>query len=380
MRTFEYRLYPTRDQRNRLMACLVQSRALYNEMLERTKAAYKGTGKFLFKYDLSAAFKGRSGDAVPASTVQSLADRLDKALRRFLTTRKSGKPGGFPRFKTPNQWHSIHLRQYGKNRDIFLDPDSSRLRVPGKLGKALKIKLHRSIEGIPKTCNLVLRADGHWYALIVCEESPPTITNTLPDIGIDVGLRYFLTDSNGETVENPRFFRKSQATLRRKQRALCRCRRGSCRRRKAARNVAKTHLKIERQRKDFHHKTAKHYVDRYGRIFVEDLNVQGMLQNHHLAKSISDASWSAFFAILSHKAERAGGSVVEVPAYFTSQKCSGCGELVQKSLSVRTHVCSHCGLVADRDHNAARNILRAGAQPSEDNGGNACRSSRSHPL
>jgi IS605 OrfB family transposase len=139
---------------------------------------------------------------------------------------------------------------------------------------------------------------------------------------------------------------------------------GSHRRRRANRDVACKHLKISRQRRDFHFKTANHYAQAYGRICVEDLNVCGMVRNHHLAKSIHDASWRAFLDILSDKAERAGHQVIRVPARFTTQKRRRCGEYVQKSLSVRTHICPSCGLIEDRDVNAARNIVQAGAPPS----------------
>ena len=215
----------------------------------------------------------------------------------------------------------------------------------------------------------MLRADGHWYALIVCETTPPTdhlpAVCPHPDIGIDVGLKSFLTDSEGTTVANPRYYRSSQKTLRRKQRVLCRRQKGSHRRRKTAKNVAKTHLKIARQRRDFHFKTAKQYTTRYGRIAVEDLNIGGMVKNQYLAKSISDASWGAFLDILEAKAANAGHQVMRVNPRFTSQKCNQCGEIVQKSLSVRTHICPCCGYVADRDVNAAKNILsKARAWPS----------------
>jgi putative transposase len=178
-----------------------------------------------------------------------------------------------------------------------------------------------------------------------------------------VGLKVFLADSDGHTVENPRFFRTSQATLRRKQRRLCARTKGSHRRGKMARSVAQTHLKIERQRRDFHFKTAKQYADAYQTIVVEDLNLRGLVRSR-LAKSILDAAWSEFLFILSCKAASAGGQVIRINPRFTTQQCSRCGELTQKSLSVRTHVCPSCGYVADRDVNAAQNILRAGARPS----------------
>ncbi|HCF85786.1 MAG TPA: transposase, partial [Ktedonobacter sp.] len=312
------------------MHCLHESRTIYNEMLETVKQQYEDTGTFPGKYDLTSHFKGRGGEHVPATTVQTLADRLSKSLKRFLACQALTTRVGFPRFKGANRWHSLQLRQYGK--DCYLHEDKKHLIVPKKLGHFLKIKLHRRIEGKPKTVHLVLRADGHWYALIVCETEPQTehspSTCTHADIGIDVGLKSFLTDSEGKTVDNPRFYRTSQRTLRRKQRQLCRRKKGSHRRRKAAKNVAKTHLKINRQRRDHHFKTAKPYAEGYQRIVVEDLQITNMVKNHHLAKSIMDASWGAFLDILTAKAENAGHGVIRVNPRFTSQKCHQCGEIV----------------------------------------------------
>src|SRR3989440_811958 len=371
MRTFEYRLYPNKEQSHSLMQCLIESRKLYNEMLETVKAQYEEKDTFPGKYDLTSRFKGRGGEHVPATTVQCLADRLSKSLKRFLARKELALKVGFPRFKKGNQWHSIQLRQYGK--DVYLHEDKKHLVIPAKMGKSIKIKLHRSIEGKSKTVHLVLRADGHWYALIVCETEPqtehaPSICEH-PDIGIDVGLKSFLTDSEGNTIPNPRFYRTSQRTLRRKQRQLCRRKKGSHRKRKAAKNVAKTHLKIHRQRRDHHFKAAKHYADNYHHIAVEDLAITNMVKNRQLAKSIMDASWSTFLDILEDKAERTGHQVRRVNPRFTTQACSNCGELVQKSLSVRTHICPSCGYVADRDVNAAQNILQAGGPPSGAVGG-----------
>src|SRR6266567_2173991 len=252
MRTFEFRLYPNKEQSRRLMSCLAESRNLFNEMLAQMKQQYEQDGTFPSKYDLTAQFKGRGGEYVPATTVQMLADRLSKSLKRFLEARALGNADvGFPRFKKPNRWHSLQLRQYGTSRDVWLDAVNSQLHVPAKIGTSLKIKLHRPIEGTPKTVHLVHRADGHWYALIVCETEPHTehepTTCEHPDIGIDVGLKSFLTDSRGLTVENPRFYRTSAKTLRRKQRMMCRRKKGSRRRRKAAPLLAAAHLKIKRQ-------------------------------------------------------------------------------------------------------------------------------------
>ncbi len=360
MKTFEYRLYVNKEQAHLLMACLATSRHIYNRMLEMVKQQYEEHSTFPSKYDLEKAFKGQGREQVPATTVQLLADRLTKSLKRFLAAKANDIPGiGFPRFKKPNRWHSIPLRQYGK--DAYLHEDQKHLIVPKKLGHFLKIKLHRPLEGTPKTVHLVRRADGHWYALIVCKMEPKTEHEPTecshPDIGLDVGLKVFLADSEGHTVENPRFYRTSQKTLRRKQRLIARRKKGSHRRRKAAKSTAQTHLKIKRQRRDFHYQTAKRYAEQYQVIAVEHLTILNMVQNHALAKSIMDASWGAFLDILEEKAERAGHQVVRVNPRFTSQNCHNCGEIVQKSLSVRTHICPFCGYIADRDVNAAKNIL-----------------------
>ena len=360
MKTFEYRLYVNKEQAHLLMVCLATSRHIYNRMLEMVKQQYEEHSTFPSKYDLEKAFKGQGREQVPATTVQLLADRLTKSLKRFLAAKANDIPGiGFPRFKKPNRWHSIPLRQYGK--DVYLHEDQKHLIVPKKLGHFLKIKLHRPLEGTPKTVHLVRRADGHWYALIVCKMEPKTEHEPTecshPDIGLDVGLKVFLADSEGHTVENPRFYRTSQKTLRRKQRLIARRKKGSHRRRKAAKSTAQTHLKIKRQRRDFHYQTAKRYAEQYQVIAVEHLTILNMVQNHALAKSIMDASWGAFLDILEEKAERAGHQVVRVNPRFTSQNCHNCGEIVQKSLSVRTHICPFCGYIADRDVNAAKNIL-----------------------
>ena len=172
MRTFEYRLYPNDAQRQQLMACLMESRAIYNEMLAALKAQYETDGTFPSKYDLTARFKGRGGETVPATTVQTLADRLSKALKRYLQMKDLGLPVGFPASRRRIAGTSIQLRQYETSRDVWLDEDGKHLHVPAKLGRLLKIKLHRPLDGTPVTAHLVLRADNHWYALIVCETTP----------------------------------------------------------------------------------------------------------------------------------------------------------------------------------------------------------------
>jgi putative transposase len=253
-KTFEYRLFTNHEQHRLLLSCLAESRHLYNEMLEMLKAHYDETGKFLSRYGLTYRFKGRGGKHVPQTTVQTLADRLDKAFKRFFHRKELGQKVGFPRFKPPNRWHSIQLRQYGPGRDVYLDPDTGRLRVPKKLGSRLKVKQHRPLEGTPKTAHLLYRADGHWHVLIVCDLGEPPEKREGDAVGLDVGLTRFVADSEGNTVENPRCFREGQKKLRRAQRKTARRKKGSNRHRKAAKQTAKQHLKIARQRKDHAHK------------------------------------------------------------------------------------------------------------------------------
>ena len=197
---------------------------------------------------------------------------------------------------------------------------------------------------------------GFSCADIPTQPLPPTGRET----GIDVGLKVFLVTAEGAAVENPRHYRKAEKALATAQRRVSRRKKGSNRRRKAKQLLARKHQKVRRQRRDFHHKTALLLVRHYDVVYYEVLRVANLVRNHHLAKSISDAGWGQFRTILEAKAVYAGRRVVAVPPASTSQDCSGCGEQVPKSLSVRTHVCPACGLVLDRDENAARTIQWAG--------------------
>ncbi len=189
---------------------------------------------------------------------------------------------------------------------------------------------------------------------------PPTGQAT----GIDLGLESFATLADGTPICTPAYYRKAEADLRRCQRRVARRTKGSHRRRKAVVLLAKAHQHIRNQRRDFHHQEAVKLVQRYDTIYYEDLWVATMVRNHHLAKSISDAGWSAFLSILTFKAASAGKRVQAVNPAFTSQRCSGllCGAIVWKGLSVRWHLCPNCGTSLHRDHNAALNILRMGQE------------------
>ena len=205
-----------------------------------------------------------------------------------------------------------------------------------------------------------------WYATFVVEFEPVALARNDTEIGVDVGLESFAVLSDGTVVENPRWYRNAQAELRKTQRRVARRRKGSKRRRKAVLLLQKAHARIQNQRNDFHHKLSHWFVENFGVIAVEDLNVQG-LAGGTLSKSVHDVGWAGFFQKLAYKAANAGRHLIAVHPSGTSQTCV-CGATVRKLLSDREHVCLSCGLIASRDHVSAQVILqRAGILPSSDN-------------
>ena len=216
------------------------------------------------------------------------------------------------------------------------------------------------MEGTPKTVTLSREADG-WYVCFSCADVPVRrLPATGQETGIDLGIEAFATLSDGTHIFSPGWYRKAEQALKTAQRQVSLRKKGSNRRRKAVQFLAKAHQKVRRQRADFHHKTALTLVRANDTIYHEDLQTANMVRNHHLAKSIQDAGWSAFLTILTFKAAYAGKWVVAVPPAYTSQRCSGCGVVVSKGLSVRWQSCPDCGTSLHRDHNAAKNIERLG--------------------
>jgi putative transposase len=210
-----------------------------------------------------------------------------------------------------------------------------------------------------KRVRLVKRADGYSVQFAVQAERTLPYEPTGKPVGIDVGLKAFYTDSEGHTVENPRYLRKAEKRLKRLHRRVSRKKKGSQNRKRAIKRLAKGYLKVRRQRQDFARKTARALILSSDMIAYEDLKIAHLVKNHKLAKSISDASWGLFLSWVHYYGLIANVSVVAVSPKFTTQDCSGCGYRVQKSLSMRTHSCPQCGLIIDRDWNAALHILAA---------------------
>jgi putative transposase len=358
-KTFKYKLAPTPVQERALARTVGLCNWLYNSALEQRIIAWKYHQKSVTRFQQEAELKDLR-TAIPefvgvhSHVLQDVLARLDKTYQAFFARRKSGGKGGFPRFQGSRRYRSFTYKEY--HNGAYAD---NGVLVLSKIGR-VKVIWSRPLEGTPKTVTLSREADG-WYACFSCADVPTVeLPKTGNEVGIDVGLKSFLTTSAGVPVSNPRWLRKMEKKLTWHQHQVSRRQKGSKRRKKAVAALAKCHQTVQRQREDFHHKQAMALIRQADVIYLEDLHISTMVKNHHLAKSSSDAGWGQFRAILTFKAECAGKLVVSVPPHYTSQDCSRCGMRVPKSLSVRTHVCPQCGLVMDRDENAAHNIKRAG--------------------
>lgn len=383
-KAFKYRLYPTRKQSATLQFILDRNRELYNAALEERKEAYRMSGISISYNDQSAQLPEikeiRSEyKEIYSQILQDTLKRVDKAFKAFFKRVKEGKTPGFPRFQGYDRYDSFTYPQIEKLKGKpTVSIENGKVILP-KIGH-IKVKQHRPLEGKTKTCTIKREGDC-WYAVFVCEiETCVKLPYTDLPIGIDMGLKYFMTDSHGDVVENPRFFRKSHGRLKKLQQRLSKKKKKSNRRKKAVKSVALAHKTVRNQRKDFHHKEARILVDTFETIVFEDLSMHNMVRRpkakqdvdgkylHNgaaakggLNKSILDAGWGSFIELVKHKAEWAGVTVMQVDPRKTSQICSACQkEGEHKDLSVRTHVCEHCGVVLDRDHNAAINILDRG--------------------
>lgn len=359
-KTFKYRLLGDEEVFSKAERWLALCQGLYNVALEQRIVIYRQDKGSISGYDqqnqlpeLKTEFPEYKN--VGSQALQNVIERLDKAYKAFFRRVKSGEKAGFPRFKSKERYDSFTLTQSGWK----LVGKHLAIRSIG----TFKLRLSRPIEGVIKTITIRRERSGHWYACFSCDKVPEKKLEPCgKSIGIDVGIKSFCVDSDGRHLDSSVFLRHSEKLLRVRQRKLSRRVKGSQGRRQAKVLVAKTYDKIVNQRNDFLHKLANHYIQNFGVICIEDLNISGMGKNHCLAKSISDASWGKFFQLLSYKAEEAGRIIVKVPRFEpTSKTCSECGAINQElKLSDRQWVCKSCGVLHDRDFNAAKNILRVG--------------------
>ena len=361
-KTYKYRIYLTKGQQRLLEQQLELCRWVYNETLAERKRAYEERGESVRLYDTQAMLPvwkltKPELNGVHSQVLQHVQVRVDLAYQAFFQRVKRGaEKVGFPRFKGHGRYDSITYPQYGNGVRL----DGTRL-ILSKVG-AVQVVLHRSLEGTPKTVNIRRSRIGKWFVSCSCEVEANELHPTREGVGVDVGLASFATFSTGEKIDNPRFYRRDEADLTRVQR-----------RKDAAKNaenwhqnakqkaiLAKIHERIAHRRSDFAQQESRKLVNRFQVIAFEQLAPQEMGKSSGMRKSIMDVAWSQCIEMTVSKAAEAGRRVILIDPRNTSRMCSRCGELVAKTLSERVHSCPHCGLVLDRDVNAAINMLQRG--------------------
>jgi putative transposase len=355
-KAFKFRIYPNQEQRDALTIQFGHARFVYNHYRAVRESYYLDAGTGI-NYrdcadDLSDILKVEHPwlkDADSQVLQQALKD-LDRAYVNFFEGRAD-----YPNFKSKHGKQSIRYPQRFK-------VNGNRIYLP-KVGW-VKTVFHRPIEGEMKNCTVSKVKSGKYFVSIQCApKGRPEFEDPQPkpaSVGIDLGLKTFATLSTGEKFDKPKYLHRSERRLKLRQRRLSRKVKGSNNRDKARHRVAVQHERIANQRKDFHHKLSHRLASEYGCIAFESLNTNGMLKNHSLAKAIADAGWSQFVNFTAYKALWAGGGVLKVDRFFPSSKlCSDCGEKNHSlTLNVRQWVCLNCGVVHDRDENAAINILK----------------------
>jgi putative transposase len=335
MLSYRFRIYPSKTVQQTLSEHLELCRWLYNRLLEKLNHA-RTEGRQITQLETQALivrFKEERPEleGVYSKVLQMVNYQLWSNLRALAGLRRNRRRVGRLRYKG-GWFKTLNFNQSGfrlEGKKLLLS----------KVGE-IPIRLHREIRGWVKGVVVKREQSGRWYAIFQVEDEPEPLPRTNEAVGIDVGIKHFLTDSKGRQIENPCFYEKSLKRIRIKQRQLSRKQKGSKNRERAKIKLAKAHEHLVDQRGDFLHKLSKFYVNNYDVIAVENLNIAGMARNHNLAQHIVDASWGKFLRLLSYKAERAGRTVVKVNPRRTSKECKH-GEL-------------------DRDYNAALNIIERG--------------------
>ena len=361
MRVFRYRLKPTKAQVTKLNEQLEICRWVYNETLALRKNSFEQEGKSISYFaskKMLPIWKESKPElrSVHSQVLQDVVLRVNLAFSAFFRRVQSGEEDpGYPRFKGRNRYDSLSYPQTGFSIDgnmIWLS----------KIGD-IKFKLHRPIEGDVKRLTIRRSSTKKWYVSFLIEDAPNHILEPSNEIvGVDMGIKNFAVLSNGESIENPRFLLADEERLKKAQSKRDKLPKGSPRRRKASKAVSHLYERVTNRREDFAQQLSRQWINKYGIIVFEDLNITKMVHNHNLAKSILDASWNKLVQYTSYKAEDAGRKVVLVNPAYTSQMCSSCGQIVKKDLSIRVHDCPYCGLSIDRDLNASLNIARLGLQ------------------
>lgn len=357
---YKYRIYPTKQQAQAIASIFGCSRFVYNHFRQEREDAFKRDGTTLGRYACSnqlTVLKDAPGkeflkDADSMALQEAIRD-LDNAYQKFFR-----KEAGYPKFRSKhNPVQSYRTRN--QNNGVRIEGKKLRLPIVGWV----KIKLSRTFNGRILNATVSQNATGKYYVSLCVREDLVTYSNNGGVIGIDVGIKDFYTDSDGNKVSNPKEYKKLEQKLAREQRKLSRKKNGSNNRNKQRIKVARVHEQITNRRNDFLHKESRKLVNENQVIAVESLKVKRMMHNRRLAKSITDASWNKFHAMLKYKAMETGTQLVEIDSFYpSSQLCSCCGykNASAKDLKVRRWACPSCGTVHDRDGNAAINILNEG--------------------
>jgi putative transposase len=357
--SFKYRLKTSRKQIEILGEHLRLCRLAYNTFLgycfDERKAG-RGTPTSTSLNYLLPAMKARTPEleGVHSQVLQNVTKRVRSGFESYWNRRRAGLKSHLPRFRRADKYSSLTYPQSG----------FSIIDGVLKLSKIGDVKLiqHRPLEGRVKTLTVTRSPTGKWYALFSSEVEKKPMAGREKAVGLDLGLNSLVALSDGTLIEAPRSYRDAESRLRRVQRSLSRKRRGSRNREKARLRVASVCEKVANQRRDYAYKTARMIVNRYERVYVEDLKITNMVKNRRLGKSIGDAGWGMLRNALTYMAERSEGVTAFVNPRNTSQLCSRCGAYVRKDLSMRVHRCPVCGLTIDRDVNAALNVLKRGLE------------------
>jgi putative transposase len=358
LKALVYRLYPSKSQQRGLDRTLETCRRWYNTCLAERKDAYQSEQRSISKYEQLRqvkTYKASNPFAGPVHShvLQTVVQDLDKAFQAFFRRVKAGEEPGYPRFKGKDRFKSFGFKEAGNGFKV----DGRRLKITG-IGR-VAVRWHRRLPDTVKTLRLTRKA-GKWYAVFACDVGPEPLAPTGREVGLDVGLSSLITTSDGEHMPHPACYRTAQRRLRVAQRRVARRTKGGKNRRQAVVMLQREHEHIANQRRDVLYKVSHRLLTAYDRVAVEDLRIRNMVKNHHLSKSILDAGWGLFAAHLTSKAANAGREVVFVNPAYTSRTCHACGQIaLHLPLSVRVFRCT-CGYIADRDENAARNILRLG--------------------
>ncbi len=360
-RSYKTELDPNNAQRTLFAKHAGTARFVYNWGLAKRIGEYKLTGKSSSGIDQHKQLNALKESEFPwmyevsKCVAQEALRNLEKAFQNFFRNCKQGKKPGFPKFKSKHRSKQSFRFSYVNGVQI------GSINLP-KIGW-VRLK-ERDYIPVDAKINSVTVSEktGRWFVSVQVEEPIAVSENQGPAIGLDLGLKSFVVGSDGSFIPSPKFLNKSLKRLKRLSRRHSRKKKGSQNRKKSAKRLVKLHYRIANQRKNFLHKTSTRLAKTKSIIVVEDLNVKGIVRNHSLARSISDAGWSEFVRQLEYKCTWNGGKLVKIGRFFPSSKtCSNCGFVKEElKLSERTYQCESCGFALDRDLNAARNILKQG--------------------